>query len=218
MGMIILLNGVSSAGKSSIAKALQGIWPTPLLELGIDRFISMMPRKYIGLGPEAQQGFQYVSDRDELGPIVHVKSGWLGHKLLLSIPSIIYSLTQHGYDLVVDEVIEGDERLWNYVQLLNNHRVYFIAVVCNIDTLEERERARQNRPVGMARPQSKIVHGPTRVYDFEIDTTFVSPDTSAQQILDFITQNPKPQAFKKLKMLRDGKQSQSPNSVVNTIW
>lgn len=216
--MIILLNGVSSAGKSSIAKALQSIWPTPLLELGIDRFIAMMPKKYIGLGPDAQQGFQYVPDRDESGPIVHVRSGWLGHKLLISIPSIIHSLTQHGYDLVVDEVLEGDERLRDYVQLLSNHRVYFIAIVCNLDVLEERERTRQNRPVGMARPQSKLVHGPTRLYDLEIDTTNTSPDISALHIVDFIKNNPEPQAFKTLKSLWEDKQSQPTNTIVNTIW
>ena len=37
---IILLNGASSAGKTSIRQALQGMLDAPYLSLGIDQFIS----------------------------------------------------------------------------------------------------------------------------------------------------------------------------------
>lgn len=201
--MIILLNGVSSAGKSSIAKSLQNIWPSPLLELGIDRFIAMLPRKYIGFGDLAREGFGYITDHDEKGPVVYVRPGWVGQKLYDTMPGAIRALSDQGYDLVVDEVFEGDSRLRQYVHLLCDVNVYFVAVYCDLDVIEYREHARQNRPVGMSRPQYKCVHGPTRVYDFDVDTTSVTPDFCAQQISDFVQSNSSPQAFAELRGLFD---------------
>ncbi|ASA57741.1 phosphotransferase-like protein [Vibrio gazogenes] len=42
---VIILNGASSSGKSSIARELQAILPRNDLHIGIDTFISMMPEK-----------------------------------------------------------------------------------------------------------------------------------------------------------------------------
>ncbi|MBS0585452.1 MAG: hypothetical protein JSR76_04015 [Verrucomicrobia bacterium] len=36
--MIIFLNGTSSAGKTSVAKKIQELYPEPLLHMGIDSF------------------------------------------------------------------------------------------------------------------------------------------------------------------------------------
>jgi chloramphenicol 3-O-phosphotransferase len=44
---IIFLNGTSSSGKTRILKALQDELPEPFLDMGIDRFIFMMPNRYL---------------------------------------------------------------------------------------------------------------------------------------------------------------------------
>jgi len=43
---IILLNGVGSVGKSSIARALQTITAEPFLHVAMDAFLDMMPARY----------------------------------------------------------------------------------------------------------------------------------------------------------------------------
>jgi len=45
-GYIIILNGTSSSGKTSIVNALQNILEEPYLEAGIDKFIWMLPEHY----------------------------------------------------------------------------------------------------------------------------------------------------------------------------
>ena len=45
-GKIIILNGVSSSGKSTLAKVLQDCSPIPLYKLDIDDFILMAPDKF----------------------------------------------------------------------------------------------------------------------------------------------------------------------------
>jgi chloramphenicol 3-O phosphotransferase len=55
---IIYLNGPSSSGKTTLAKALQEEFEQPFLHIGIDRVIGMMPVKLNNWdGGEALQGF-----------------------------------------------------------------------------------------------------------------------------------------------------------------
>ncbi len=61
-GTIILLNGVGSAGKTSIATALQAIFDVPLLLMGMDLFIgSIAPRRYVADGDRAAEGVAFVA-------------------------------------------------------------------------------------------------------------------------------------------------------------
>jgi|GEM_PF-3541636 len=43
---VIFLNGVSSAGKTSIAKVLQRLLPEPYLHVPLDSFEAMLPERY----------------------------------------------------------------------------------------------------------------------------------------------------------------------------
>ena len=44
-GHIILLNGTSSAGKSTLAKALQTLLSEPYLHVGIDTLVFALPKR-----------------------------------------------------------------------------------------------------------------------------------------------------------------------------
>ena len=44
MSTIIFINGTSSSGKTSLIKALQTKLHEPYLDMGIDRFIWMLPK------------------------------------------------------------------------------------------------------------------------------------------------------------------------------
>ena len=50
--MIILLNGSSSAGKTTLTRALQQHHKNPLLALGIDLFCDMLPKNIYGMPPK----------------------------------------------------------------------------------------------------------------------------------------------------------------------
>jgi hypothetical protein len=52
-GSIILLNGTSSAGKSTLATAVQDVMDAPYLHLGIDLFFEALPQRYLArLAPD----------------------------------------------------------------------------------------------------------------------------------------------------------------------
>ena len=58
---IVLLNGVGSAGKSSIARALQTIASGPVLHVQMDAFMEMLPEAY----NEHADGFTYETVFEE---------------------------------------------------------------------------------------------------------------------------------------------------------
>jgi chloramphenicol 3-O phosphotransferase len=73
---IIIINGSSSAGKTSIIKHMQQISTTPLLTIGIDLLWEMIPPQYTNTGLKAQEGFLFVETKDDSGrPLITIKLG-----------------------------------------------------------------------------------------------------------------------------------------------
>ena len=76
--MIIIINGCPSVGKTSLIKEIQNQYPTPLLNMGIDRFWGAIPNQYKEYGSHAQQGYSFEKASDNNGnPIISVKRGLL---------------------------------------------------------------------------------------------------------------------------------------------
>lgn len=196
--MIIFLNGATSSGKTNIAKAIQHLDAVPWLTLGIDTMINMMPAKYWAGGEKASEGFNFIPGEDDQGPIMTLQIGSFGRKVDKAIVDIAELLSTQGFNLLIDEVLIGDESLKNYVQKLSKFTVYFVGVHCDQKILEEREILRGDRFVGSGRDQMKRCHGPTRSYDIEVDTTHHSSFECAKKILAFIAKEPEPKGFKKL--------------------
>ena len=56
----IVLNGTSCSGKSSIAAALQELWPGPLQVTGIDTFLAAQSKRFFAIGGRVAAGFSWV--------------------------------------------------------------------------------------------------------------------------------------------------------------
>jgi chloramphenicol 3-O phosphotransferase len=197
--MIILLNGASSSGKTTLARALQAKWDGPLLHLGIDTTIGMLPAAYVGMGPRSCEGFEFYYDADDRGPVVRLRSGPVARKLGASIARAVALLAADGHDLVLDYVILETKDLVPYLQELGRFRVYFVGVRCDLGTLEARELSRGDRMLNLARPQHGAVHAAPRHYDLEVDTTAGNPYDLATRIIKHTRQNPQPDSFVKLR-------------------
>jgi len=75
---IIFLNGCSSAGKTSLVKAIQHLSDEPWLTLGVDATFSWLPVKYFSdASPNSKgdfEGVQFIKSVDKDGfPLVEVK-------------------------------------------------------------------------------------------------------------------------------------------------
>ncbi len=197
--MVIVLNGVSSSGKSSVARACQDAWATPLLHVGVDTFIDMLPERFCGEGHAARYGLQFVQTQTPDGPATEIRQGPYAKRLFAGMVGAVGALARAGNDIILDEVLFGDDLLKAYVRELQGQTVYFVAITCPLAIVEQRERERGDRFINSARAQFPLVHGPTRAYDLELETSVFSPQQLARMITAHIAANPEPQGFVAMK-------------------
>jgi chloramphenicol 3-O phosphotransferase len=182
-GNIIFLNGASSSGKTSILKTLQDVLPEPYLDMGIDRFIWMMPKRYLN---------RPLWD-DVLGKAVH--AGTSGRVLFSGMHHAIAAAAGAGNNIVADHVLVEKDWVNECARLFTDMPAYLIGIQCPLEVLEQRERERKDRTLGQARAQFDVIHKYT-VYDLEVDTSLLNPGGCALQIIERL-QSP-PVAFKNL--------------------
>lgn len=185
-GKIIIINGTSSSGKTSIVRALQDMLEEPYIEAGIDKFIWMLPHRYL--------------DRplwdDVLGKAN--QAGELGHQLVIGMHRTAEDLSKTGMNVIVDHVLVEDNWWQDCAERFSELPAYLIGVRCPLEILEEREKARKNRTLGQARLQFDIVHG-KGVYDLEVDTSKFSAEKCARMIKESILSANPPTALKLLR-------------------
>ena len=188
--MIVLLNGTSSSGKTALARALQLRWSGPLLHVGTDTVLQMLPQSYVGMKPSARGGVEFYNDVDDRGPVVRVRSGPVGDKLQQSFARAVRLLADDEHDLVLDLILFDRNSMCSYVEALHGHPTYLIGVRCDTAVLEARELARGDRFQNLARAQLPGVHEFRNFYDLEVDTTARGPHELADSILNFIPAQP----------------------------
>lgn len=209
--IVIMLNGCSSTGKSTVAKAILRCADIPFLHWGIDKFILALDPKFIcgaGTGEESQQTFWVeVDDQDEDGnPIASWHEGPFGEKLFTGRMAVARTMIDQGFNLILDEVLWTDRDARLYAEALKGCRIYFINITCDKKVMLEREKERGDRTVGLANGQLQSLFpalddDKAKYYDMVIDTTGHLPITYAKKILAFIEANPEPQGF--LRMQQD---------------
>ncbi|MBD2842069.1 chloramphenicol phosphotransferase CPT family protein [Erythrobacter rubeus] len=174
---VIILNGVSSAGKSSLAKAIQDQADTTFLHVEMDAFISFLPNGH-EFKPE---WFRLDKVDGGSGELPRISNGPRGEALLSVMRQFVIEAAQKGLDLVVDEVCYAAE-MDVYRRGLNGCDAHIWKVTAPLDVIEAREKARGDRLIGLARGQSTDLHQGI-AYDGEIDTSTASPCELAATIL-----------------------------------
>ena len=179
---IILLNGESSAGKSTLAQAVQVQLETPFLRFSPDLLLfgsGVLPARRDFDGP-----FSWAAMR---GPLFE------GYFRCLA------ALAGAGNDVVADLVIERKDQLRRLVSLLLPYDVFFVGVRCPLPELERRERLRGDRKIGDARQDHATVHS-FSAYDAEVDST-LPPEHNAATLAEAWRVRPRLGVFGKLAAL-----------------
>jgi len=181
---IIFINGTSSSGKTTLVKALQNRLSEPFLDMGIDRFIWMLPSRYL----------DHPHWDDILGKAV--QSGHQGLILFSGMHHAIVAAAKRGNNIVADHVLV--EKAWvdECASLFADMNAYLIGLHCPLKVLEQREIDRKDRTLGQARDQFSIIHKYV-TYDLELDTSILTVNECAAKVIERV--KTLPQAFKKLK-------------------
>jgi chloramphenicol 3-O phosphotransferase len=166
-GRIILLNGASSSGKSTVAAALQDALDEPFLHVSSDQFIAagMLPRR-----------------REDGGPFDWWRQ--MRPRFFAGFHRCLPALAHAGNDLIVEHIIEFPRWRDQLAVLLAHLDVFLVGVHCSLDELDRRERTRGDRRIGEGRTHVEVdgIHtfGP---YDLDVDTTTGVSDELAESIL-----------------------------------
>ncbi len=154
-GRIIFLNGASSSGKSTLAKALQAALLEPFLHVSSDHLVAsgMLPARRDPDGPFAWQA--------QMRP-----------RFFAGFHRCLPALAAAGNDLIIEHIIEFPAWRADLARLLDGLDVFLVGVHCDLAEIDRRERARGDRYAGEGRAhvETDQIHsfGP---YDLDIDTT-----------------------------------------------
>ncbi len=180
-GRVILLNGASSSGKSSVGRALLPMLPDPWFFLPVDAVGAMRSTVHTRALDEGEV--------DEM--LRRTRLGY--HRAVAALASV-------GNDVIMDYVLSERWRLDDLLDVLDGYDVTLVDVRCAPDELDRRERARGDRPVGLARSQTEVhAH---REHDIAVDTTSTSPESCARTIAGALHTVPVPKAFDRLRARR----------------
>ncbi|MGW3040814.1 chloramphenicol phosphotransferase CPT [Kitasatospora sp. NPDC001159] len=175
---VIVLNGGSSSGKSSIARHLQELLPEPWLHLGADTMVSALPPRLLA-GGEGIGGLEDGNGTVEVGPaFAALDAAWTVG---------VAAMARTGARIVVDEVFLGgaaSQQRWRTA--LEGLDVLWVGVRCAPAVAAAREAARGDRVAGMAAAQAESVHRGVS-YDLVVDTSQASADECARLIIDRVT-------------------------------
>ena len=199
-GRIIFLNGTSSAGKTSLAHALQECLPDPWLHVALDQFRDGLPARFRGLnappGTEGDRGLNVVPVTRGDRALTEIRFGESGDRMLRGMRRAVVALVQQGNNVIIDDIILRPDFLLDYLSVFQGLTVFFVGVRCPAAVINQRERARPGRFPGTASGHLEVCHA-HGVYDIEVDTSTALPDECADQVAAFVA-NGKPSAFARL--------------------
>lgn len=156
---VVLLNGASSSGKSTLARSLKEYIEYSKKEeyavISIDDFLDMAVDQPI-----------YEDDVFEISPLLCQKA---------------LDVLRSGHGVIIDHVITS-ERIFNQLtEALKEYALITVQVTCPLNELEKREKRRMDRHIGSAKASCEYLY-PKSGYDLTLNTLELSPKECSETI------------------------------------
>ncbi len=159
-GKIIVLNGASSSGKTTLARQIQSASTDIYLLCALDAFWNMTPANV----PAGSHNFPNMK---------------------LALAKSVKALAETGHNVIVDIVFSGKKTYNELTTELQGFNLKMIKVECPLGELITREIARGDRSIGLAKSQFESVHTDV-LYDLIINTVDNTPAQCAKNILESV--------------------------------
>jgi chloramphenicol 3-O phosphotransferase len=169
MSTIVVLNGTSSSGKTTLARAFQELAGSVFLNFSIDDIFYSLPQSAI----DRIRAGQTIPNL----PFIEIHTAYY---------ACVRELAACGRDLVIDNAITSRAQAERLVAAVEGHRVLMVSVTCSPGGLEERERTRGDRQVGLASRQIETIDRWLE-YDVRIDTSVLSAHAGAERVVEALT-------------------------------
>lgn len=186
-GIVIILNGPSAAGKSSIQSEFQKLMmPNLWIKVGIDNlFDKPMPDITIENLDfwQNQNEIRWVSSEKDLhdNSVITLHVGSQGLSVVQGMNKAIAEYAKSGCNVIADYIGYDQKWLEDLKQQLSGVRTYWVKVEIPLEVLEKREEARATSPKGHARSHFNKVYGNIS-YDLIVNSDKDSAMTIAENI------------------------------------
>ena len=162
MKQIILLNGPSSSGKSTLSKTLQKLFKKNGKQfeiVSIDDFMKISTSETI-----------YEDDVFEISQ---------------DMCNATIKLLEKVDGVIVDHVITSERIFKQFLEMAKPFKLLLVHVTCPLKILLQREKERGNRCLGSAKNSYDYLY-PKDGYDLTIDTNLLSKEECGLKIFEFI--------------------------------
>lgn len=167
---VLVLNGGSSSGKTSVARELQNILDGVWLRFGVDTLLEAVPTSLLDDG-----GLEVKADGEVVvgARFAAVEDRWMA--------GIARMVELGAFVVIEDNFVSGRGAQQRWRSALDRVSVGWVGIRCDPTRAAQRERARGDRPVGMAAKQALTVHEGIS-YDLEVDAGALAPEEVARLI------------------------------------
>lgn len=185
-GKLIVLNGTSSAGKTSLGKAIQTTSPEPWILTGIDHWWSRLPDRYLDDEAAHPDGFQSIyQGSGQARRTVGFRIGPTFRRLMYGLHRSVRGLVETGNNVIVDYLPFDEDLRRDAVTSWSDLGCHLIGVKPPIEVSEQWERERGDRDLGQARAMYTAAQALGR-YDLVIDPSLGTPEDAARVVLDHV--------------------------------
>lgn len=160
---VVIVNGGSSSGKTSIVRQLQELLAEPWLAMSIDDFVGCLP-----------PALQHSPDGFGVATGGAVQIGGVFTRLEAAWMAGLAATARAGAPVIVDDVFLSaavSQARWRTA--LSGVAVAWVGVRCDAVIAQQREASRTDRDAGMAALQADQVHQNV-FYDVQVDTSRTS--------------------------------------------
>lgn len=174
--MLVIINGVPSAGKTSAAKEFIRIFDEKLfLYESYDNALLMLPPRHFSINPN--DGF-YIKNYEKGGH--QIVKGELGERFLWQSINAVGGWLKDGWNVVFDVVEQDREKLLfmkkNFAAFAPVVSFYFYA---KPEVIKKRQQGRDDRPADSTLFFTEEMKGVEDLHDFKLDVSEMSPSNIA---------------------------------------
>ena len=183
-GLVLVLDGPSSVGKSTTLEALQRRWPIersgPLVAAGLDATRSM-------LGPGGRGRWAELIDRVEpsvAGRPPRFRYGPLGREMIATMHRAAATWARAGFDVGLDHCIVDTAVLADLRRACDGVPLLVIGMTCDPDVLDDRESDRADVVRGRSAAQRAAVLEVE--HQAVIDTTESTTEELVAEVMELV--------------------------------